>query len=447
MNVSPTTEMRLQLLEIGCRPLPATVNKEVFLTEWTTRRIDEKEVRSWDTRVREWPSTGNDCSKHPGLDLDIRHQEAAEACERRVRDWFDGRGQLLVRFGLAPKRLIPFRTDTPFKKRLLAYRAPNGDRHKIEFLGDGQQAIFYGYHPGAKQNYRWHADRDPLKAPPCEWPEITELEADELLAELDELLVEQFGYERTNPEKPNGHAASTVHVADVDAALAALDYRGMGGGGNLHDTALGCINALIVQGSTADSAVEEVRATVSVYAAGNPLCARWSPEKVRRILEGMAYSFINKFPDFADRLPPELYAVRQVRRGQGVLEPKLEYDRLHRCWHYPEPQNGNGADKGPTSAPAVEQKFRLVPFGQLRPGNEPGYLVDELIPLRGIVLIWGKRKCLKSFWTYDLSFHVAQYFEYRGRGILQGPVVYCAFVRCARLQETGGGAAPLPQGR
>jgi hypothetical protein len=51
-----------------------------------------------------------------------------------------------------------------------------------------------------------------------------------------------------------------------------------------------------------------------------------------------------------------------------------------------------------------------------------------LIPLRGIVLIWGKRKCLKSFWTYDLSFHIAHCAEYRERPILSGgPVVYCAF--------------------
>ncbi len=206
----------------------------------------------------------------------------------------------------------------------------------------------------------------------------------------------------------------------------------MGGGGNLHDTALGCINALIVQGSTADSAVEEVGAAVGVYAASNPLCARWSPEKARRILEGMAYSFINKFPDYADRLPPELYAMRQVRRGQGVLEPKLEYDRTRKLWHYPEPpgQPDLRVIEGGKAEPAQgqkEQKFQLVPFGQLRPGKEPGYLVDELIPLRGIVLIWGKRKCLKSFWTYDLSFHVARYPEYRERSVLQGAVVYCAF--------------------
>jgi hypothetical protein len=147
----------------------------------------------------------------------------------------------------------------------------------------------------------------------------------------------------------------------------------------------------------------------------------------------MAYSFINKFSDYADRLPPDIYSARQVRRGQGVLDPQLVYDRARKLWHYPEPPpnapNGSAAGNANGNGKSTaEQKFRLIPFGHLRPGNDPGYLVDELIPLRGIVLIWGKRKCLKSFWTYDLCFHVAHYPEYRGRFIQSGgAVIYCAF--------------------
>jgi AAA domain len=428
--MNAATELRLKLLAAGVVPLPTAQNKEVFLLEWTTRPIDEAEVRSWESHA-DWPSTGARTANHPCLDIDIRDEAAAAACERLVRDRFDGQGALLVRFGLAPKRLIPFCTVIPFLKRTMCYVAPNGDRHRVEFLGDGQQAVFYGYHEGAQRDYRWHADRDPLKVPPREWVSITEAEADELLTEIDELLTEQLGYERVVADAANGHARSSVHVTDVAEALVALDYMGQGGGGNIHDTELGCINALIVHDTSADNAIEEVLAAVRAYTAGNQLCVRWNWEKERLRLEKIAYSFINKFPDYIDRLPPEHYAVRQVRRGQGVLEPKLEYDRLRKVWHYPEPptprlQVVEGGKEAP-ARPAPEQKFRLVPFGQLRPGNDPGYLVDELIPLRGIVLIWGKRKCLKSFWTYDLSFHVAHYQEYRGRSVLQGVVVYCAF--------------------
>jgi hypothetical protein len=175
-----------------------------------------------------------------------------------------------------------------------------------------------------------------------------------------------------------------------------------------------------------------VLAAVRIYGATNPLCTRWDWDKERHHLENMAYSFINKFPDYANRLPPDLYAARQVCRGQGVLDPQLVYDRALKIWHYPEPpedvanaaDDGNGRGNGKAT---IGSKFRLIPFGQLRPGDD-GYLVDDLIPLRGIVLIWGKRKCLKSFWTYDLSFHIAHCAEYRERPIHSGgPVVSCAF--------------------
>ena len=63
----------------------------------------------------------------------------------------------------------------------------------------------------------------------------------------------------------------------------------------------------------------------------------------------------------------------------------------------------------------------------MRPGIEPAYLVDELIPSQGLVLIWGKQKTFKSFWLLDLMLHIAMGWPYRDRAVRQGPVVYCAF--------------------
>jgi uncharacterized protein YjiS (DUF1127 family) len=55
------------------------------------------------------------------------------------------------------------------------------------------------------------------------------------------------------------------------------------------------------------------------------------------------------------------------------------------------------------------------------------YLVKGLIPRVGLVVAWGAPKCGKSFWTFDLTLHIALGWEYRGRRVEQGPVVYCAF--------------------
>ena len=41
-------------------------------------------------------------------------------------------------------------------------------------------------------------------------------------------------------------------------------------------------------------------------------------------------------------------------------------------------------------------------------------------------LITSAPKCGKSFWTFDLTMHVALNWPYRGRRVMSGPVVYVA---------------------
>jgi hypothetical protein len=79
---------------------------------------------------------------------------------------------------------------------------------------------------------------------------------------------------------------------------------------------------------------------------------------------------------------------------------------------------GNGAD--------ASHRFKLKPFEQITLSKTPNYLVKGIIPRAGLAIVWGPPKCGKSFWTFDLVMHVALGWEYRGRRVQQGPVVYCA---------------------
>src|SRR5262249_4348610 len=73
-------------------------------------------------------------------------------------------------------------------------------------------------------------------------------------------------------------------------------------------------------------------------------------------------------------------------------------------------------------------RFKLIPFWEMRPGvGEQPYLVDELLPSRGIVVIWGSHKSFKSFVTLDIMFHIARGKEYLDRAVQQGTIAYCAF--------------------
>jgi AAA domain len=75
----------------------------------------------------------------------------------------------------------------------------------------------------------------------------------------------------------------------------------------------------------------------------------------------------------------------------------------------------------------AESRIKLVPFDEIKLGTERRFLVKGLIPRSGLVIVWGPPKCGKSFWTFDLVMHVALGWEYRGRRVQQGAVVYCAF--------------------
>jgi len=72
-------------------------------------------------------------------------------------------------------------------------------------------------------------------------------------------------------------------------------------------------------------------------------------------------------------------------------------------------------------------RFKLTPFDALKHGTEPEYLIRGLLPRGGLIVAWGPPKCGKSFWIMDAMLHVALGWEYRGRRVHQGAVVYCAF--------------------
>jgi hypothetical protein len=67
-----------------------------------------------------------------------------------------------------------------------------------------------------------------------------------------------------------------------------------------------------------------------------------------------------------------------------------------------------------------------VPFGEIKLGTDRRDLVKGLIPRDSLSVVWPP-SCGKSFVTFDVVMHVALGWDYRGRRVHQGPVVYCAF--------------------
>jgi hypothetical protein len=125
----------------------------------------------------------------PTLDVDIKSPDAAAAVEALVRERFEDHGVILVRFGTPPKRAIPFRTDTPFKKITVNLIAPDGDqKQKIELLSDGQQVVGFGIHEDTGKPYEWFGG-EPGVIRRGELPAINQTEAQQLVDDAVEVSI------------------------------------------------------------------------------------------------------------------------------------------------------------------------------------------------------------------------------------------------------------------
>jgi hypothetical protein len=91
-----------------------------------------------------------------------------------------------------------------------------------------------------------------------------------------------------------------------------------------------------------------------------------------------------------------------------------------------DPTDTKQADDKPLPASKSLVAFPLVAFEHVTLNSGRDYLVKDLLPRAGLCLIWGPRKCGKSFWAMDLALHVALGWNYRGRKVQQAPIVYLA---------------------
>ena len=85
---------------------------------------------------------------------------------------------------------------------------------------------------------------------------------------------------------------------------------------------------------------------------------------------------------------------------------------------------GAGSEAKPVEP--SKPRFKLTRFRDITFTKDVPYLVKDLLPIQGLVVVWGPPKCGKSFVIFDLSMHIALGRGYRGKHVQQGPVVYLA---------------------
>lgn len=151
-----------------------------------------QKVRATKAVLKDWLQSGYSNSgvgvltKHtPAIDIDVRDDGVAQLLENWV---IENIAPAPTRVGRAPKRLMLFRTDEPFRKMKSAvYEDEFGDEHAIEILADGQQFVAYHIHPDTRMPYEWTTEQTPLNVQADDLPLLTRDMAEGLLAYFNEL--------------------------------------------------------------------------------------------------------------------------------------------------------------------------------------------------------------------------------------------------------------------
>lgn len=128
-----------------------------LLPDWRVHPDDAETVGGWSS----WPGVNvglRACYMAPWvafIDVDVLHQEAAAETQSMLRRYLASNGEFLPRIGNAPKFLIPVRSTEPVRRARSTVIQADGQKHMVELLGQGQQAVIAGIHPKTGRSYVW----------------------------------------------------------------------------------------------------------------------------------------------------------------------------------------------------------------------------------------------------------------------------------------------------
>jgi putative DNA primase/helicase len=214
------TARRVALLKLGYEPIPIlSGRKRPPMNGWSEIRItippDEDVIMPWADTYPGALSTGIRTRYTPGFDIDIKDEIVADQVEQALLHIIPS-GTILKRIGQPPKRLIPFRCTTPFKKLVATFKAPDDTVHKVEVLADGQQFVAEGIHETTQQPYRWVDDVGLINVAHERLPLVDKELARRFVAEAGAIM-ERAGWVRIGNDKTATRAANKVNGKAPDS--------------------------------------------------------------------------------------------------------------------------------------------------------------------------------------------------------------------------------------
>jgi hypothetical protein len=397
---SDVTSLRLRLRANGFSPLPL-MGKAPAMEKWTEKlHCTDAEIQLWPKLWHFAHNTGVLAKFAPGIDIDLMDEAAAKAVEDLAREFLEELGDVHVRFGQPPRRLIPLRTDEPFTKLSRRFKPRGNDEDpKLEILADGQQYVVHGIHPNTRLPYRWFGgDIETIRRETL--PYVRREDMVRFLDAVTRLLTEEFGYELITEDKTNGgdpHEVGPQPQAPAERIAAALAVIP-----NTMDWAGWNAIAMATWRATGGSA------------EGFAAFDTWSRKYPKYSAEDTAAKWAALF-----KSPPTHIGAGTIFYLADQASPGWRARAIEPPVYKSEPS--------PEETPTAKlRRFTAQHLENVNMSMAPNYLVKGILPRVGLGVIWGPPKCGKSFWTFDLAMHIATGRQYRGHPVRKGTVVYLA---------------------
>ncbi|MGH7747348.1 MAG: hypothetical protein ACREQ5_21710, partial [Candidatus Dormibacteria bacterium] len=175
--------------------------------DWRKHAATRDDVRAWSVAGA---SIGVLAGRYPGIDIDCTDPTLAETIQDLALTRL---GWAPIRTGRPPKRLLMYRTSEPFG-RLRLWVIAGGTHHLVEILGEGQQYLVSGIHPGTLKPYAWSEPLDRITA-----AALTAITVEDARAFLDDLAARM--QQQGHVIEREGDGRATARAAVEQAALVA----------------------------------------------------------------------------------------------------------------------------------------------------------------------------------------------------------------------------------
>jgi len=382
-----------QLVALGYTVLPIRPGtKRPDLKNWPNHNTTVEDVVAWYSNGRANHGAGVNARNTPAIDVDVLDPGVAQQMSDAI-DAIFGPG-LWTRTGLYPKFLVPFRSDTPFRKMSSAIYTDGKNEHKVEILGDGQQWVAYHIHPDTEQPYRWFDG--------CTDDGIRSV-ARSALPELDaghaQLVIDAF--ERiASGLVAQGKWAATVSVERVRSDTPHSDDPFADQPLKLTDKQADWLIAQCDPSNYGEWV--DVGMMLHHQHAG-------SPEALEKWRE---------WSSAADNYAPDQVDGKWESFGHRTDRPVTFRKLLQRFGQPP-------ADK--PKALEMGREFAFYPGDEYSEDFIGGpEIVEDVFPAQGTGMIFGPSGSGKTFWMLDMAFHVQNGQKWRDKDVRKGDVMYIA---------------------